>query len=371
MNSSARILIVDDDAVERRILERLIADLGHQPVMAVNGRQALELIEADPPDLLLLDMMMPELSGAQTLERLRSDRRHRQLHVIVISAIDEIEQVAHCIELGADDYLVKPFNRTLLKARIGACLSQKALQDQKEEYRRQIEEYNRTLEERVEAQVREISEAQQATIFAMSRLAESRDNETGRHLERIREYSRMLCESLLRRSPYAGTITDKFVRNVYAASPLHDIGKVGVPDQILLKPEKLSPPEFEIMKRHATIGADTLRAVARQHPGNAFIAVGIAIAQSHHEKWDGSGYPNGAAGDDIPLAGRIVALADVYDALRSQRHYKAAFSHEQTRDILLEGKGRHFDPVVIDAFLASEDAFVEVSCVMEDEAAPQ
>ena len=222
------------------------------------------------------------------------------------------------------------------------------------------------LEEKVRQQVKEISSAQMAAIFAMSKLAESKDPETGEHLERMREYCLVLSRQLAQLPRYRAVITQSFQDNIYAASPLHDIGKVGIPDEVLLKPDKLIEPEWVIMKQHPLIGGATLRAVDRQYPGNEFLRIGIDIAECHHEKWDGSGYPQGLAGERIPLVARVLALGDVYDALTLKRCYKEAFSHEESRAIVVEQSGRHFDPDVVDAFLEREEEFIRIRKYFQD-----
>jgi putative two-component system response regulator len=352
-NGKARILVVDDAAANRMLLTDFITAMGHEVVTADNGKEALDLLEKHPVDLVLLDIMMPVLDGYATLDRIKDNLRTIHLPVIVISGLDEIPSTVRCIERGAEDYLTKPFNPVLLRARIDACIERKRLHDRDAFYRTE-------LEERVREQVRAISETQQATIFAMSSLAESRDPETGEHLERMRAYVRVLAMRLAESPRHASVIDARFIEDLFAAAPLHDIGKVGVPDMILMKPGKLTAAEFDIMKQHTIIGAKTLRAVDRQHPGNAFVMLGIEIAESHHEKWDGSGYPNGLAGEDIPLSGRIMAVADVYDALTTKRCYKEAFSHEKSRAIIAEGRGTHFDPDLVDAFMQEENAILEI-----------
>ncbi len=351
---------MDDEEANREILEDQIGILGHKTLMAENGLSALAQVEKHSPDLVLLDIMMPEMDGHQVLERLKSDSKTRDIPVIVISALDDMNSVVPCIQRGADDYLVKPFKSEILKARVTSSLEKKWLRDEKEVLRGQLQDYNLRLEDRVQEQLKQIATGHLSTIFAMSKLAESRDPETGEHLDRMREYCRILAQQLSGLPQYADTIDPIYIDNIFAASPLHDIGKVGVPDRILLKPGKLTNEEFEIMKTHATVGAEALRAVSLECPDNLFVAIGIEIAESHHEKWDGSGYPHGLSGEDIPLAGRILALGDVYDALTSKRCYKDAFTHEKSRDIILEGRGKHFDPDVVDAFLATEEEFVSV-----------
>jgi putative two-component system response regulator len=360
MINPANILIVDDNAANRKLLYDIILSLGHTPKLAENGRSALKYLENQPIDLVLLDILMPEMDGYQVLKYMKSDSVLCHLPVIIISASQNIENVVRCIEIGAEDYLTKPFNPVLLRARIDGCLEKKRLHDQEKLYLRQIEDYNLNLEALVREQVLEITETQHAVIFAMAKLAEARDLETGEHLHRVAEYCKLLSEKLSLLPKYTALINDNFIKNIYAASPLHDIGKVGIPDRILQKRGKLTAEEFAVMKTHSTIGAETLREVYQKHPNNHFVSVGIEVAESHHEKWDGTGYPYGLAGENIPLAGRIIALADVYDALTTQRYYKEAFSHTHSRTIIMEGRAKHFDSDVVDAFLALEETFIAI-----------
>ncbi|MCF6211349.1 MAG: response regulator [Gammaproteobacteria bacterium] len=364
--SCFRILIADDIETNRNLLCRRLGKMGFRLSTANNGLEVLESLAREPVDLLLLDLMMPAMGGIEVLQRMRQDVRYCDIPVIMITANDDEENAVRCIDMGAEDYLVKPVNYTMLRARVNACLERKRLRDQEVRYRGRIKRQNDELEERVHRQVREISESQLATIFAMSKLAESRDPETGKHLERMREYCRLLSRQLGRTATYHAEIDEAFVDNIYAASPLHDIGKVGVDDAVLLKPGKLTEGEWVLMRRHPVLGADTLREVDHQHPGNSFIRIGIDIAESHHEKWDGSGYPYGKRKKEIPLVGRILALGDVYDALTSQRCYKKAFSHERSRLIIEEGEGRHFDPDVVQAFREVETEFLRVRQDFQD-----
>ncbi|MDX9722827.1 MAG: response regulator [Myxococcota bacterium] len=357
----ARILIADDNPVVRRVLSQAVTGQGHHATEVEDGQRALELLDEQRFDLVLLDLQMPKINGFDVLLSLKQSGRLRHLPVIVISAIDDVESISFCIQNGATDHVTKPFNPLLLKVRIDACLARKRLLDREKLHLKEMERHSRELEARVREQVEEITAAQFATIMALAKLAESRDAETGGHLERIREYSRLIAVELQARGVHPSLLDDAFIANLYAASALHDIGKVGIPDQILLKPGKLDPDEFAIMQQHTMIGARTLRMVQAQYPQNGFIALGIEIAESHHERWDGSGYPHRLQGEQIPLAGRILAIADVYDALTSRRVYKDAFSHEISRTIILEGRGKHFDPEVVDAFEARQHAFREIS----------
>ncbi len=356
----ARILVVDDEDAVRQLLVAQIKSLGFTALTAETGLSALAKMRSEPVDVVLLDVVMPGLSGYKVLEEMKRDKGLRNVPVLMITGVDAEDSAARCIGHGAEDYLAKPFSRAVLEARIKKCVAQKQWHDEEEGYRQKLEEYSTELEDRVRQQLKELSSMHLATIFAMSKLAESRDPETGEHLERGREFVRILAEGLKSAGKHPELSDDGFVENLYNAMPLHDIGKVGIPDRILQKPGKLTEEEFDVMKLHSQMGADALRAVAQQHPGNAFVEVGVQIAESHHEKWDGSGYPHGMAGEEIPLAARIAAVVDVYDALTSKRCYKDAFSHKKSREIILEGRGTSFEPAIVDAFEARHDEFADV-----------
>ena len=364
--SVSSLLVVDDNEMNRDMLVRRLKPLGYRVDTACDGGQALEMLQNGTYDLVLLDIMMPVMDGFEVLQHMKVQKHLKSVPVIMITALDDTSSAARCIDMGAEDYLTKPFDPTLLKARISSCLERKRLHDQESLYRTKIEEYNNQLQERVRQQVQEISQAQLGAIFAMSKLAESRDPETGEHLERMREYCKVLSERLSKLPKYEIIIDSTFISDIYAASPLHDIGKVGIDDSVLLKAGKLTDQEWKIMKLHPTIGAETLREVDKQHPGNSLIRMGIDIAASHHEKWDGSGYPYGLQGTEIPLVARILALGDVYDALTSKRCYKEAFSHEKSRQIVIESGGTHFDPEVVDAFLRTEEEFKRIREFYQD-----
>lgn len=356
----ASVLVVDDSEMNRDLLLRRLDKMGLRITEASNGEEALAAMDKESFDLVLLDIMMPVMDGYETLERMQKKIDLKRIPVIMITALDDVDSAVRCIDLGAVDYITKPFNPTLLQSRVTASLERKRLSDMEQIRRQTVELNNEYLSDQVRQKVQEISRTQLAAIFAMSKLAESRDPETGEHLERMREYCKVLSEHLMRTPKYSTVITNEFVDSVYAASPLHDIGKVGIDDSVLLKPGKLTDEEWVQMKLHPVIGAETLREVDRQHPGNAFILTGIEIAESHHEKWDGSGYPHGLSGEVIPLSARILALGDVYDALTSKRCYKDAFSHEKSVSIILDGKGNHFDPDVVDAFQETESEFMRI-----------
>lgn len=365
-----RVMVVDDLEENIYLLERLLRPKGYEVISASSGRRALEVIASTPPDILLLDLVMPDISGIEICKRLKDDPKTRHIPIVIVTGVAEREYYVEALEAGADDYLTKPLDSVLLHARIRNCLRAKNLQDSLLEYQHALEGHNATLEVRVQQRTEQVAKTQSVTVFSLSKLAESRDPETGEHLERMRRYVRVVAEEMSTNPEFSGEITDKFIEELYTSSPLHDIGKVGIPDRILLKPGKLSPLEFDIMKTHTTLGGETLRAADSEAGEHSFLRMACDIAFCHHEKWDGSGYPNGLKGRDIPLVGRIVALGDVYDALRSKRPYKDPFTHEKARDIILEGREKHFDPQVLDAFLARERAFVEIAESYQDSAEP-
>jgi putative two-component system response regulator len=353
------ILVVDDAPASLKLLNHLLTQSGYQVREATDGDAALKSASQSPPDLILLDVSMPGMNGYETCRRLKEQPQLKGVPVIFLSALGEALDKVKAFGSGGVDYVTKPFEFAEMQARIETHLKLQRLQ-------RELQEYNLRLQELVKEQVQEISDSQMAAIFALMRLAESRDSDTGQHLDRVRMYCRALAEKLRGNPEFQGLIDPAYIENIYHASPLHDIGKVGVPDAILLKPGKLTSEEFEVMKAHTTIGARTLEAVHRQYPANAFLARGIEIARSHHERWDGSGYPDGLVGDQAPLSARIMAVADVYDALRTTRRYKSALSHEESLRAIVEARGKQFDPRVVEALVAVADQFNSIHASMSD-----
>jgi putative two-component system response regulator len=347
-------MVVDDQPVNLRLMEEVLHQQGYGVRSFPRGRLALAAAAQNPPDLILLDITMPDMDGFEVCRTLRSDAALSSIPVIFLSALDQTEDKLAAFESGGFDYVTKPFQPEEVKARIENQLKLRELQAQ-------VESHNRELEQLVGQQVREIAAAQMATIFALAKLADSRDKDTGRHLERVQMLCRLLAAEMSAWPKYSNSITDDYVKNIVCASPLHDIGKVAIPDAILLKPGKLTREEFAVMKNHTTYGAETLKLVLEKHPANAFVRMGIEIAQSHHEKWNGAGYPECLAGRAIPLSARIMAVADCYDAMRSKRCYKNSFSHEVSSDIIVRGSGHHFDPEVVQAFCNVQNAFNQVS----------
>ena len=348
-----QILIVDDVPENLQLLSGMLTNKGYKVRPVLSGKLALKLAHSNPPDLILLDITMPEMSGYEICAQLKSNPSLKDIPVIFISGLAETEDKVRAFEAGGVDYITKPFKVQEVQARVDSHLRLRFLQ-------KEVEQYNSSLHDMVQAQVKEISDSQMATIFALAKLAESRDDETGKHLDRVRLKCGLLATWLRENSLYKEQISEQFIETILCTSPLHDIGKVGIPDAILLKPGKLTPEEFEVVKRHTVIGAETLEAVRQMYPQNSLIQMGIEITRQHHEKWDGSGYPDGRAGEQVSLAARIMAVSDVYDALRSNRAYKPAYPQEETCRILLEGNGSHFDPMVIEAFRHLQDRFDEI-----------
>jgi len=350
----ADILVVDDTLANVQLLSGLLRAQGYKVRPVLSGRQAIQAVQSHPPDLILLDITMPEMSGYEVCEQLKNDPATADIPIIFISALSEAFDKVKAFSVGGVDYVTKPFQSEEVQARIQTHLRISALQNE-------LEKHNHHLEELVQEQIKEISDSQMATILALAKLAEFRDEDTGRHIERVQIYCKLLAIHLSLKKPFRSAITPAFVENIYHASPLHDIGKVGIPDTILLKPGKLTAEEYELMKKHTVVGAQTLIAVRERYPKNHFINMGIIIARSHHERWDGRGYPDGLNGADIPHAARIMALADVYDALRSKRPYKPAFSHSDSLRIIIEESGTHFDPEMVDSFKELADEFGNIS----------
>ena len=353
------ILIVDDGPENLRVLCELLRSEGYVARPVSDGASAIEAASSEPPDLILLDIMMPDMDGFEVCRRLKADARLRDVPVVFLSAIDDLADKVKAFTVGAVDYVSKPFQFPEVRMRVETHLRLRRLQVE-------LEAKNRRLLELVGEQVREISDSQMATIFALAKLAESRDGETGKHIERVQLYCKLLAATLAEQTSYSGRIEESFIENMFLASPLHDIGKVAIRDHILLKRGELTSSEFEEMKMHTTLGAQTLEAVRTRYPRNEFLRLGIEIARCHHERWDGQGYPAGLAGTDIPLSARIMAVADSYDAARSRRCYKPALSHAECRQALSARGGTYLDPDVLMAFEDVQGLFEDVASALND-----
>lgn len=356
----ATILIVDDSTDSIALLNSILKAT-YRIKIALSGAKALEIAsESDAPDLILLDIMMPGMDGYETCRRLKENPKTIEIPVIFLTAKTEELDEEKGLELGAEDYITKPPSPSIVKARIRAQLRLKSVRDF-------LKDKSAYLEMQVERRTREIAMIQDVTMIAMGSLAETRDNETGNHIRRTQNYIKILAEKLAELPQYAAQLPMDVIMSLYKSAPLHDIGKVGIPDSILKKPAALDPDEFEQMKAHTVIGRDAILAAEKSIGSQtSFLSLAREIAWSHHEKWDGSGYPQGLRGTDIPLAGRLMAIADVYDALISARVYKRAFTHEETVEIITQEIGTHFDPDIGMAFLEMADEFREISLVFMD-----
>ena len=354
------ILVVDDTPDNLTLMAELLQDR-YAIKVANNGERALRVAAGTPPpDLILLDIMMPDMDGLEVARRLRADPATRDIPFIFLTARSQIEDERQGFELGAVDYITKPVSPPILLARVHTHLTLKAAKDF-------LKDQNAYLESEVQRRTQEVSMIQDVTIMAMASLAETRDNETGNHIRRTQNYVRILARQLQGHPRFAAFLSDANIELLYKSAPLHDIGKVGIPDRILLKPGKLTPEEFEIMKTHTTLGRDAiLHAEVRLNSPNTFLRFARDIAYAHQEKWDGSGYPLGLRGDEIPVAARLMAVADVYYALISRRVYKPPFPHEQAVQIISEGRGKHFDPDMVDAFLQVAEDFRSIAATFAD-----
>jgi putative two-component system response regulator len=350
-----QILIVDDNDFN---IDTLVAALGddYDLRVALDGQTALDLIDQSGqlPDLILLDIMMPRMDGYEVCRRLKSSERTSGIKILFLTAMDDDEDQEKGLRLGADDYIVKPFSPSIIRARVRTHLK--------------LKEYRDHLQEKVAQKTEQLRHAQEAIIASMAVMAERRDPETGAHIQRTKAYVKALACAMAQEMP------DKLSRTTIdmleQAAPLHDIGKVAVPDQVLFKPGPLTREEFEIIKDHTTFGADIIRRTEMIVGDNPLLKIAEQIACCHHEKWDGSGYPNGFAGEDIPIAARLMAIADVYDALISERPYKKAFSHKKAVDIILHGDGRtrpeEFDPRLLRCFERIHPQFDEIAHTFVD-----
>ena len=356
----ATVLVVDDTPENLTLMGALLRD--HFMVkVANNGEKALKIAISDTlPDLVLLDIMMPGTDGYEVCRRHKATAATRDIPVIFLTARSDPDDERMGLALGAVDYITKPISPPILLARVNTHLALKATAD----FLRDKSAY---LEREVALRTLEVQAIQDVTIMAMTSLAETRDNETGNHIRRTQLYVKALAERLRNHPRFEAVLNERMIELLYKSAPLHDIGKIGIPDSILLKPGKLTVEEFEVMKTHTTLGRKAIEDAERRLGMRvAFLSVSKEIAYSHQEKWDGSGYPQGLAGDQIPVSARLMAVADVYDALINKRVYKAAFSHDQTCSTIVKGKGTHFDPDMVDAFVSIAEDFRSIALKYPD-----
>lgn len=332
-----RILIVDDDEIALDFLESTLTKSGYSVEKTTDPWRAYELVCGGEYRMVISDWEMPSMTGLKLCQKIRQRVLGRYVFIILVTAHNGVESIVEGLSAGADDFLTKPFHPAELCVRLRSFIRMLSL------------------------------DTWDLTIFALAKLASSRDKETGSHLERIREYCRVLALTLSKSQKYGKIINGDFIEALYRTSPLHDIGKVGVPDSVLQKPGPLTKSEFEIMKLHTLIGAETLEAAMKQNPDAGFLRMARDIALTHHERYDGSGYPHGRKAEDIPLAGRIVAVADAYDAITTKRVYKVPSTHEQAHALILKDSGTHFDPDVVNAYVKCEAQFVAIQRHFSDE----
>ncbi len=349
------ILIVDDTPENIALISSLLKG-AYRTKVATEGETALRLASINgQPDLILLDVMMPGMDGYEVCRRLKENPKTADIPVIFLTARSDVEDERRGLELGAVDYIAKPISPPIVTARVRTHLQLKSARD----FLRDKSEF---LEQEVQRRTREISAIQDATMVAMGSLAETRDNETGNHIRRTQHYLRALATKMKEHARLAGYLTPDTIDLLYKSAPLHDIGKVGIPDNILLKPGKLTLEEFEIMKTHTTLGRNAIIAAERLLDSpTTFLHLARGIAWTHHERWDGKGYPQWLSGNDIPVPGRLMAVVDVYDALLSKRVYKPAIPHETALSMIREDAGSHFDSDMVDGFLEIAGQLPEIS----------
>mgnify|MGYP000219838227 CR=1 FL=1 len=354
-NEKPTVLVVDDSADNLTLMSALLKD-SYKVKVANHGERALKIMQGEQlPDLILLDIMMPDIDGYEVCQRLKQEIRTRDIPIIFLTAKTQVEDEKRGLELGAVDYITKPISPPIVLARVKTQLQLKAAADF-------LKDQNAYLEQEVASRTREITAIQDVTILAMASLAETRDSDTGNHIRRTQYYVKALAEQLRTHPRFAAVLTDEFIATLFKSAPLHDIGKVGIPDRILLKPGRFEAHEFDIMKTHTTLGCDAIQhAETALGMDVAFLSMAKDIALSHQEKWDGSGYPQGLAGEAIPVSARLMAVADVYDALISRRVYKSGMPHEKAVGIIIEGRATHFDPDMVDAFVEIQASFQTIA----------
>ena len=346
MIEHAKILAVDDEPHNILLLSRYLKHMGHDVAGAENAIVALDMLDRSF-DLILSDVMMPEMNGFEFVRTIRSNPEFDDIPIVMVTTLAEKEDRLKAVEAGANDFITKPVDPLELQVRVNSMLRQKSQRDEILHYETELSSLVEARTLALQKALREVKKSHEDTIIHLSAAAEYKDEETGAHIVRMSGYSAVIAEAL--------GLDEEEVDLIRKSSPMHDLGKIGIPDHILLKPGKLDQDEWEVMKTHAGIGAEILGAGASD-----YVNMGSIIALSHHEKWDGSGYPSGLSGEDIPLVGRICAVADVFDALTSKRPYKDAFSVERALEIMEQGRGSHFDPKVLDAFLENMDSVLKI-----------
>ena len=341
------ILVVDDNPTNLRFLQEILKN-DYKIYASPSGERALAFLEKIIPDLILLDIEMPGIDGYEMIARLKNDSRWVDIPVIFLTAQEGRDKEQQAFSMGAVDYILKPISYGVVLSRVRLHM--------------ELEMYKKRLEEMVEAKTFELMHTQDSILDMLSNMTAYRDNETGAHIKRTTFFVESIANHLMKINQPGYIISKEYAENMVKSSKLHDIGKIGVPDNILLKPDRLTPEEFDIIKQHTTLGAQILDdAIADLGTTSLFLHVGREIVFSHHEKWDGSGYPQKKSGTDIPLSARVMAIADVYDALISQRPYKKSFTHEEAMAIILQSSGTHFDPLLVEMCAPIFDSFADIA----------
>jgi putative two-component system response regulator len=353
METKPKILIVDDERFYINVLVELLQNQ-YTLYIAKNGEQAIKRSVETPPDLILLDIMMPEIDGYQTCLKIKQNPKLSNIPIIFLTGITDLESETKAFEYGAVDFISKPIAPPTVKARIKTQLSLLNA-------RKALEQQNQLLEEKVRERTHEIELVQDAAIYSLSMLAEARDQDTGEHIQRTQEFVKALAQKLQQHPKFKSFLNDKTIEELYKSAPLHDIGKIAVPDHILKKPGKLTAEERVEMEKHTLHGGNAIRDAEKRSGSSSFLRFAREIAYSHQEKWDGSGYPEGLKAEQIPVSARLMAVADVYDALVNKRVYKPAFSHENAVDYITQQKGLHFDPDMVDAFIQIQSEFKDIT----------
>lgn len=358
--NNAKIMIIDDSMLNIKILTEVLEHFGACIRGFLDGRKALAEIEQFVPDMVLLDITMPYMDGFEVCHQIKSLRQFQDTPVIFISSLSEIRDKAQAFEAGAVDYITKPFDVREVELRVYTHLKILRLQQHVSAYNQHLEQLVQEQYSQILKEKESLAQAQIAMIMALARLADCRDSETGEHLDRMKFYCQCFSKALANYPDYKEQMQEEVIISIMHASALHDIGKVGIPDKILRKDGALEEEEFAVMKTHTLIGAETIGEIVKQYPENRFLITAMEMALSHHECWDGSGYPFGISGKRIPLSARILAICDVYDALRAKRVYKKAFSHKEACQIIIHQSGKQFDPFFVEVFIEQNRNFSDI-----------
>ena len=352
--SKPKILIVDDEERNLRLVEGLLNPLGYEIFLARDGEEGLAVGRRVQPDLILLDIMMPKMNGFEVARKLKEDPITKIIPIVMVTALRDVEDRVRALEAGADDFLSKPIEKVEMRARVKSLLKVKAYNDSLQGYQKKLEAEVEKKTEQISKGLERLKLASLETVLRLSRAAEFKDEETANHIRRVSQYAMLLARK--------DGLGEEAVEKIQYAAPMHDIGKIGIPESILLKPGELTPEEWKIMKQHPDIGVKILEGSQTD-----FIILAEVIALTHHERWNGSGYPNGLKGEEIPLEGRIVAIADVFDALTSKRPYRKEMSFQKAFQFIASQRGTLFDPGLVDLFCSLEPEIRAIRTEHEDE----